>query len=69
MFSIQVIFLVVCYSSVTGLNQKHSTPFLIVDDGLSDMTSETCESSWDTAVQVKVDLASEASFRKNTVKK
>lgn len=48
---------------------RNTTPFLIVDDGLSDMTSETYESSWDTTAQVKVDLASEASFRKNTVKK
>ena len=69
MFSIQVIFHVVCYSNVTGLKQEHPTPFLIVDDNLSDMTSETSQCSWDTAAQVNVDLASEASFRKSTVKK
>ena len=69
MFSIQVIFLVVCYGNVTGLKQKHPTSFLIADDSLSDMTSEASECSWDTAAQVSVDIASEASFRKNTVKK
>lgn len=69
MFSIQVIFLVVSYGNVTVLKQKHPTPFLIVDDSLSDMTSEICECCWDTAAQVNVDVASGASFRKNTFKK
>lgn len=71
MFSkdVQVIFRLVCHGNVTGLKQKSPTLFLVFDDSLSDMASEASECSWDTTVQVNVDLACEASFRKNIIKK
>lgn len=69
MFTIQVIFLLVCHCNVTGLKQKSPTLFLVFYKSLSHATSVTSKCSWDITIQVNVDLASEASFSKNIVKK